>query len=458
MNIPPSSRGSRPAPGTQQTVDVVVVLRNPEMLEEAARNAVREAVAARAEQAGQAAAAEARGQAAAVLRPPLDSTGTGAAATRSRPGPSSSPFLPPIPNPREGIAPLVDLLLSSRVNLGGFSPSVSQFLPLVSGAVQGAAGGGGVAGALAGAGLASPAGIGAAALLAVEGLRRLAERAAAVTDEFSSLRTAIGGTNEETARLRAYGAGAGDAASLQQRLTSDPFAMAYGQRYGAVATPGPYGNVDWASNYLRVIEGVRREQGDEQIRAIRALGLRANDPLLRASEGTMWSLRTDAGIGAITHGSRQTEQNSADLIMQSQRLGSVFGDLATQLGRPFIQPFMGAMGLAADSLRGLSLAAEPAIRALEWASQFSLPAMYSRVKNQLAEREMGDHQSALDANTDAMREQTAALARLTQQIGGGPRANSGRAVPEGLIRGVDPQGRSNYHRALDMQALRFGDL
>lgn len=97
-------------------------------------------------------------------------------------------------------------------------------------------------------------------------------------NQFGDAVTRSGGTTAEVAALIAKGIPAGQiagrAASLQEKLTTDPFAIAAGASAGIRALPRPHGAGDEAKNLQAAIEMLRKVgEGEKQLNLARRLGL-----------------------------------------------------------------------------------------------------------------------------------------------------------------------------------------
>lgn len=321
--------------------------------------------------------------------------------------------------------------LSSRFNIGGQSGGVS---PLVGQSLRAM----GVSGPAAGAvGLAAG-----AVTLAVVALKALAEAANQGGAAIKALRdsaTISGGSVQESARLRAMGLDAGSAASLRDRISTDPTAMMGAARIGVRATPSLYGSQNNANIALQIVDGLKRvrDRGGDPLRAARMIGPEAEAllPLLDMSERARKSLLGTADALAKIAQSKPASV-AADLDAAWKKMGlagdalkaALFNVFGTDMTRLISQLADGMMILAtwisanADMVRNIAANISPAIAFLVKLSEFIETITGGQIKA------IDPHTAAVNANTAAVNANTAMM-KPNIYGGGGKAAN---ALPSGM--------------------------
>lgn len=344
--------------------------------------------------------------------------------------------------------------MTSRYGAGGLNPLVGRSLSVFGvnptsvarGASSLAAGGVGGAG-VATLGLA---GLAAAAALAVVGVSKLAIESSRTAREFQAMRFGTGGTTGENAQLRgiggALGMSGGDmtalAQSFQNRITSDPTAMAYASRMGVRNLGGPMGNQDYAGQLLRAINGLRRFQGQDRLRAARATGLESALPYTELSQGTMDRLGSTSAISARAFDPQQ-QRNAAEFQAAQSRAAQSSENFKAALGRNVLPKLTVMLHWFSDVLDGATnflLAITGGSGGFNRAMG-QTPAGTGSGGGALANAHQAQI-SATVANTEA-------LLALGKMIGGGERARA--AMPSDLA-------GYGLRRAVETQALRLGAI
>jgi hypothetical protein len=295
-------------------------------------------------------------------------------------------------------------------------------------------------------------------------LKDFGDEAVRTGAELIAMRVQSGGTFGESMQLRAFGISGGQSRALGDRIASDPFAAMYALRFGAYAVPGPYGTLDNAANTLRIIEGVRKMQGTEQLRAIRTLGLEDQTPLIRARDDTFERLRIDAQDQARVL-SPEFEKDMNELLVQRKRFFDSWSLFKTNIGKIFLPTVTDFFRTMADTFytvtgatSGLGDIGQNGL------SPFGIgKTLGHKLAHALGLGGSGEAQgqgrlaganAAMNENTAELSRNTMALQRVTHMLGGGDRARS--ALPPALM---GPRGRGQaLVDAYRSGTLRLGNL
>lgn len=261
------------------------------------------------------------------------------------------------------------------------------------------------------------------AVATAKGLLDLSESAAQATNAYTEAQASLGGSVSDVARVQMVGS-AGSARSFAERISSDPMAMSAAAQVGVHQMKAPYGDTDFTKGYLQAIERVSKIADASQRRRL-ALMLGIEQEVARwslMSEGTRARLKETAAMAARVT-SEADQRNAADLKAGLDSLTEAKKNLSTALGNLFTETEASLV----DELAGMV----NAITAL-----IPKSATHTRYQSGLAgffqaltfgafgggETTTDDHASLLAANTQAMMDNTQAVSRLTQNIGGGSRA------------------------------------
>jgi len=295
---------------------------------------------------------------------------------------------------------------------------------------------------------------------------------------FSESRFQTGATSGEAAKLAVYSSAfgadfGGMAKTLNERITSDPTARAFGSRLGVYNVAGPYGKVDTAGQLLKAVEGLRAiTDREERIRVARTLGIEGALPLTQVSKGTLANLKSDAATTARIM-NPEFERKSAEFMAAQARVKAGWDAMTAALGENFLPMITdilnsiaeGEYAIAAFAKGDLKGAFSHAGKSLKDQFNVNMDAfgMSSPVKNVFdfggKARDQWDNKggaeadgtvnSDMNSNTEQLKKASLALAALTEMIGGGDRART--ALPSGL------DGYA-LMRATETGALRFGTL
>lgn len=251
---------------------------------------------------------------------------------------------------------LMGVVRSSRFSLGGEGGGVQPLVGRVLDLFKGGEGGAGLLGGLAEGGAGAAAGealgggptgivlgaltlIASGAIKAAAGLTKFAQQAAQASQEFQGLRFSTGGTTAETARLGSVGSAlglspgavGGLAAGLQDRISTDGFAMATGLRAGVYNLQQPFGKTDTAGQLVQALKFLRSETGDAQIRDARTLGLESALPGIANLSNKQFNLAgQDANVSFRIFNPRFAQQ-SADLEASVGRVSQSVQNLLAAL-------------------------------------------------------------------------------------------------------------------------------
>lgn len=286
-----------------------------------------------------------------------------------------------------------------------------------------------------------------------EALVNVAEDAAAAGRKFSEIRAVTGADTGEAARLRAYGIDPQSTRALQDRITSDPFAQMFAQRVGVTPVKGPFGTLDTARTTLDLVKGLRTLEGEEQIRAIRALGAEHLAPLLRVSQRTLNRLEKDAELSARFY-SREMEARTAEYDVAKQRFAASSEDFSAVVGQRPMEFMTRYLNVQTELIKVFTEATDDFLDMQDRAMKFFEPIIYP-FGNPWEGLGAGDGAgAAMGENSAELKANTQALSRLTKTIGGGER--SAAALPSALN---GPQNRGDAMlRAYESGALRLGVL
>ncbi len=285
--------------------------------------------------------------------------------------------------------------------------------------------------------------------------------------ELTAARTVSGGTTAQIAALAATGLGSGDlvnAASLRQRLGSDPFAMMAGVGLGIGPQLGrPFGTQNEAALLQQAFDALRAMgEGEKQLRAARMLGLDALLPLINLSNEATKMRQADAAVQANILG-----KNGKSAREFSASLGRVFYNWQSVIqafAGPALPQLTQMLNAFATVLRDMAswFTAHPQLGQQIAASikgaidQILILVDLLQLKNpnqglygswQAYLKASGMNTAATQANTTAMQQNTQAWQSGT--YGGGARAGS--AIPPSL-RGYALQ------RAIQGNSLRLGAI
>lgn len=286
-----------------------------------------------------------------------------------------------------------------------------------------------------------------------QALVNVAEDAAEAGRRFSEIRTVTGAGTENAARLRAYGIDPGSTRAMQDRITSDPFARMYAGRVGVNPVGGPFGTLDTAKTTLDLVRGLRTLEGDEQARAIRALGAEHLAPLLRVSQRTLNRLEKDAELSARFY-DKSLEMRTAEYDVAKQRFAQSGEDLGTVLGQRPMEFFTRYLNYHTELNKVLAEEFDKLQKAEDMIFKWLEPIIYP-LGNPFEGLGGGEAANVpLDDNTRALNATTAELVKLNKTFGGGERSD--RALPGSLY---GPRGRADaVVRNYEQGALRLGGL
>ena len=321
-------------------------------------------------------------------------------------------------------------------------------------------------------------GVAVAAIAAAKAIYDMTAAAAESGKAFSESRFQTGATSGEAAKLAVYSSAfgadfGGMAKTLNERITSDPTARAFGSRLGVYNVAGPYGKVDTAGQLLKAVEGLRAiTDREERIRVARTLGIEGALPLTQVSKGTLANLKSDAATTARIM-NPEFERKSAEFMAAQARVKAGWDAMTAALGENFLPMITdilnsiaeGEYAIAAFAKGDLKGAFSHAGKSLKDQFNVNMDAfgMSSPVKNVFdfggKARDQWDNKggaeadgtvnSDMNSNTEQLKKVGLALAALTEMIGGGDRART--ALPSGL------DGYA-LMRATETGALRFGTL
>jgi Sec-independent protein translocase protein TatA len=385
---------------------------------------------------------------------------------------------------------LLNLIGTSRVNIGGVSPLLNRLVP---GLFRGASSAGGAAGAAAGGaaagGAAGALAIAGAALIVVAVFKGLAEAAKAAREaltEFQSARWATNATPGELGRASnlAHGMGmsvtevAGMARQFNDIIAQGGYAQGLANSKGIFSSPNAWDRSTQADmrNFLRAAEYIVSASEKDAIRFAKLtgteslLGLRDLSPdvqkqvLKSAGDISKEDIRAAADFNAQLGLLRAQFQKLVIAIgapvlkWASEVVGDLSSALRDLIGGPegvrsFISTWLEVTPIFAIikwSVKGLAWLASGLAKAIEWLRK-QIADFVRRFNPEWADRIEGkkDAKSATDRNTDAINENTRALNNAREMFGGGQRARS--AVPAAWR-------WQNLDQAMHAQAARMGAL
>lgn len=321
---------------------------------------------------------------------------------------------------RRGQAPpfekrLETLIRTSRFNAGGVSPLIGRTADLL-GLGEGLAGKLGVAGEALGL------------------FTTAVNTAVEAGNKFGALQNQTGSSSQTTGALSNLGIGADAAKAFNERITSDPAAMAFAARAGIQNAPGPYGQQDYGKQLLDYIKYVRTLKDPvERLRAARAGGVDGMALTSLSDNAFNQRIGSDAQqMGAAFN--PQFTQQTAEFTNSTERLGESFTKLAAIVVGPTIDGFTKFTNEMTDLFTGR----------MSW-KRFVTGEGEDRYGN--AE----DPQTkATQGLTKATQDLTGQIGIMQRQYGHGERAD--QAIPRGMNIGSGYALRQNLHAG----AMRLG--
>jgi hypothetical protein len=347
------------------------------------------------------------------------------------------------------------MIESSRINLpGGVNPLVGQTLKPFLGTEKAAVVTGALGEVMAGiATLGEAAGVAGLAIGAVavgayklaEWTIQQAEEGARLTQSFSDLRASIGGSRTTTAETlmisRIAGVdGANAARSLQDRITSDPLAMATAGKYGVHNIKAPYGKLNFSEQYNKLIESVSEIQDEEQRRReAMILGVEQEVGRYSLLSGDMKDrLKITGGVTSKIN-NQQVEQRAAEFMSAMQNANQANENVKAAWGNLFTGTGTSLLNLYADVANDFANGLDDLGASLGLSGGSSSIASSSR-----------DMSVGINLNTRAIQENTEAVQNMTGVLSNGPRGQG--ALPSALSQG------DNFARGRSTMALAFGPL
>ena len=343
----------------------------------------------------------------------------------------------------------------------------------------------------AGAALAAVAGVAVVVYKVGETLAKMQLESAKLTQAFSDARVKLGGSSLDAGRAqglaRITGVEAGGAArAFNDRITSDPMAMGMAAQLGISNMPGPFGKRDFGKQYMQAVERISKIQDDDmRARMAQVLGIEqeVNRYTLLApnGKGTKGSQALDRmkRFGQTTSrvNNPEAERRAAELsaavdneAQARENLKTAWGNLAQDF-LPFtvminkFADFENAMANGTTNLQSIMEKVMP--NTYGTVSTFHRDADerglwgkamkgvdqqidYSTDGSGKAGGGSNDYATAQAANTAAMIQNTAALAKLSGVWGNSERAQN--AMPSAFNQ------NAQLHTGAMMRGLQLGTL
>jgi hypothetical protein len=237
--------------------------------------------------------------------------------------------------------------------------------------------------------------------------------------------------------MRALGMDPGSAASLRERIATDPMAMMGAARIGVRALPTLFGNQNNAQVAMQVLEGLQKvkAQGGDPLRTARMIGPEAEAmlPLLNMSERARKSLLGTADALAKIAEAKPASA-SADLDAAWERVGLAGDALKAALFNVFGTDMTTLVNGLADAMTGLATFISQNADLIGKIAGVAVPFIGAmQAIAALVEQVTG--RKVVNPNIQAVNNNTAAVNNLThllkgQIYGGGARAAG--ALPSGL--------------------------
>lgn len=308
-----------------------------------------------------------------------------------------------------------------------------------------------------------------AALAASTAIYKLADEASKASQKFETLKFATGSNGGTAARLATIGSSigmsgeqiGGMSAALQERITTDPAAMATARRFGAYNIGRPYGNVDEGRNLLKVLEGIRKlSDPSDRIRTARTLGVEGASNYFNLSDQQAGKVQADAQTKSSIF-TPQFGQDAADFQSSVARVADSIENVIGALGKPVMKDMADWFNSLADGLNGVANwlnEHQNIIKVLKDLSDASTNALVGNGKGvydslSKANDDLNSSPTdALDANTRAHQANTDAINQLNGLIPGiyGKGARLNAALGDGSM------GGEYLRRGLEAGGFRLG--
>lgn len=259
--------------------------------------------------------------------------------------------------PRTITSKILDVLKTSRYDLGAMHPLVGRTLNAAGVDAEAAAP------ALIAGGL-----LATAEIAAAKALYDLAQQTAATTNAFERVAIQLGSGAATTAKLSAYATSIGlspeslasIAQGIQGRISSGGVSTAAGMQLGVFNLPGIYGNQDYGQQALTIIQHLRNIQDPAQrLRLARAVGAEDLLPLTNLSQGQFRYAQQDAGITSSIMSSTNMVQDAADFQAAEGRISDSIKNLVAAAGQGEVERLTSAFNGIASLLN----------TAAEWANK-----------------------------------------------------------------------------------------
>lgn len=307
--------------------------------------------------------------------------------------------------------------------------------------------------------LAGPVGIVVAAVTAAAtAVFDLAKGAAEAGAAFTSFQLSVGSMGKDSAQALTIGRAGGLSAdatasqvnALQDGITGSSYGRATGLQYGAFNLAGPYGNQDYAGQYVKVMDAMRASKApmEDKIRDARAMGIQGSLGSLVVSDKQYALGKQDAATKSKIF-DPEFAQKSADFNDALSRVGDAFTNLEAALGKNVITSITNFLDGFATAINNLALFLNGPT------GQFLLKVLTASPAA-MAMDALGRAGGGDDANTTAVKANTAATNKLTDQIPGiygkDTDGRLGRAFSEASGQGAMSATRNEYARG----AVRLG--
>ena len=195
--------------------------------------------------------------------------------------------------------------------------------------------------------------LGNAAIEAVGKIRELADSAAASGRQMSQMRVSVGGSNLDSARITGMGANAGDVSGVRQRALSDPYAYSQAQGAGVSFMPGPMGEASAGKDFIRLLEGIRKQSEQQQRITLRTLGLEGFAGLMKVSNQTFEQMRSDSKLTASIMNDK-FQVVGAEYDASKQRVETAKGNFGATAGKPYMEDLTNLNNTGADISNAIS--------------------------------------------------------------------------------------------------------
>jgi hypothetical protein len=305
----------------------------------------------------------------------------------------------------------------------------------------------------------------------------LAEKTAQMGLAFDKLSLALGSSGATSAAVGAMGGAmgmspesmAGIAEGINSKISSDSMARAVAARMGVQSIGGFYGQQDYGKQLLSVVDGLRSiSNRAERVQAARAMGATGLLGLAELSKGQFAKTQTDGALSSKIM-TPEMQQQSADFVAATGRVGEAFNRLMMAIGKPMIAKFTQTANNVADVFNKLAELADAhpdlagliekmmfpvfgaiaiieniinatcdayrALVAIKNGDMVGATALFKKSGNDLLGRDsaMNDLQGAIDRNTDATNALTGTFGRSARTAAAIPSGVSGEYMRRGLI-------------------------